>query len=136
MNKKELSYRKQIMIQCVINGLCWIVSGVTSCFKGKVFGLISVIAMAIGMVFMISIFIRKRQSADEMATANLNQAAATAFWIGQMILMLFYLVFNKFLMELTGIRIDLNPYFSGSVLVFLGILNVIVGLGFKKLEEE
>lgn len=136
MSKKELSYRKQIMIQFVINGLCWIVSGVTCCFKGRVFGLVSAIAMAVGMFFMISIFVRKRQSADEMATANLNQAAATAFWIGQMILMLFYLVFNKFLMELTGIRIDLNPFFSGGVLAFLGILNVIVGLGFKKLEDE
>lgn len=124
------------MITFVLNGLCWIVAGVCDCLKGRVFGIISILAMAVGMIFILSFFLKKRQAPDEMATANLNQAAATAYFIGHMVLLVLYLATGKFVTEIIGIKVNLTPFISGGILALLGILNVIVGLGFKKLEDE
>ena len=136
MEKKQLSYRKQIMNFYVFNGISWIVAGISNCFSGKVFSIISIIALLIGTFFTMSIFVKNRQAPDEMARSNMNEAITKAYFIGYLIALLFYLIFGKVILGIIGLDVNLNKYLVEGLLAFIGFLNVIIGITFKKLEEE
>ena len=136
MEKKELSYKTQVNRRYFLNGICWLVSGVCNCFEGKVSAIISIIALALGTFFLISTFVKNRQAPDEMADSNLYKAVSYSFWIGQIVIFVFYVIFNSATQKLIGIKMDLNQFFPGFLLAFLGLFNIIAGIIFKKLEEE
>ena len=136
MEKKQLSYQNQVKMRYLLNGICWLVSGVCNCLNGKAPAIISTIALALGTIFLFSTFAKNRQEPDEMADSNLYKSVTYSFWIGQIVILLFYIIFNNATQKILGIQINLNQLFPGCLLAFIGLFNIIAGVIFEKLEKE
>lgn len=132
----EFSYRRQIQAQYFYTGLAWLVSGSMSLIGTPICLVIDALSLLVALVLTLSLFRRNQEEADEMAESNINAAMAMSFVIGNLILIIISIVFGNIASSILDFSIDISRWLSPSILMFLGIEYVIVGIYFKKLEDN
>ena len=80
-------------------------------------------------------FRKNKEEADEMAEANMNAAMARTLMVGEIILVVFAMVVGNIMVDYMGLKLNIAAYITPGLLIFLGLLDFLVGLFFKQEEQ-
>lgn len=136
MSKKVLSYKDQVKYEYFLNGVLWLLAGILSIPESDVCALISAIFLVCAGGLTVRGIIGKKEKEDEMAEAHINEAMSFSFLAGQIMLIALSLVVGDFFGFILKKPVDISNYISEIVFIIVGIQNIIVGVHFKKLEDE
>ncbi len=136
MKKRQLSVGSQVFWSDMVCGITWIAAGICSCIDAKWAHWAGLICSAMAVLILLAVFRYEKQKYDEMAIEHMTQARAEAFrWVYMVLLcsMLVCTILPSFSEKAVHILLE---NISGLLYVLIGMLNLKVGLAFKRLEEE
>lgn len=137
-NKNELSITDQIKIRYAKHGFSWILTGILRFFDNIPCRILSTIALAVSIYFLVKYMFANKEAEDEMATQNLWKAKA--YTLDQM-----KIIFCLALLAMTTLNFFTNQYFLAAnieqVLVpiaflIMGVENFLIGIIFHYLDKE
>lgn len=134
--KKELSVKKSITLSFTFNGIAWFIIGICFAIDSNITSVISVIALLYIMVNLFKLCTYKRGIRDEMSNFNILKAQAKSYMITALLIAIALLSLGF----IANIFPNTNPFQKDVILPLhfsiLGISFIIVGILFKKYEEE
>ncbi len=134
--KGVLRYADQVKRLNLFIGIIWIFAGIAGMFRSVVSSVFLVLALCFSAYFMFSVFFSKnKEEADEMAIAHENKAMSLSFLIMQILLVLFCLVKDAIL-DPMDLNIDYSRYIVPSIFILMGLMGLLVGVVFHRLEAE
>ena len=134
-SKKIVSYTVQVKHRYLLNGLAWIVAGIFLIIPFKIFTMMSTVCIIATLYLKTMDFRKNKKEADEMAEANMNAAMARTLMVGEIILVVFAMVVGNIMVDYMGLKLNIAAYITPGLLIFLGLLDFLVGLFFKQEEQ-
>lgn len=137
-SKKVFPVGKSIFWRKTISGIFWVFAGVAGVFDNLVCRILTILFLLAGVIALVlaSIIDRSGNDADEMSDYNLLKAKANAGTVLENILCIVVIVF----LLGSGFFQDLDINWSETVpqlfFVIEGVYSLLIGLSFRKLEDE
>ena len=135
MTDKTMSISNQVKYLKTLNGITWILAGISDIFSGAIPSTLTSIFLIISLVLQLKVSLSKKESDDEMSIDNKIKAGAMT----QSIMHIIFCTAAVVLFSLTrfpNLHIDWKNLIVPVFFIFIGIEYIIWGLSFKKLEEE
>ena len=133
--KKTMSFAEQIQTLKVVTGAAWICVGVFSCINNPIFTILQIVALLVCIVNVVRVSSAEKEESDEMAQENLYKAKAKALDLMHGILGLIAIAAMLFLGKNT-VTLDWAEVIPAIFFIILGIQELMIGITFRKLEEE
>ena len=133
--KKTLSYSDQVKLEKIFLGIIWFIVGVLSFADGIPSLIIQAIAAITCILTLLGVSTAKKENADEMAEQNMNRAKALASDY-MLIIYCCIAIFSILFLNNVEFSISLSQIIPGITFMILGTHHLIVGLAFRKFEEE
>lgn len=135
MTDKTMSISNQVKYLKTLNGITWILAGISDIFSGAIPSTLTSIFLIISLVLQLKVSLSKKESDDEMSIDNKIKAGAMT----QSIMHIIFCTAAVVLFALTSfpnLHLDWKNLIVPVFFIFIGIEYIIWGLSFKKLEEE
>ena len=130
-----LSVLDQVKINHTVRGILWGAAGIFGLFDNVICMAHHIVMLLLAIGCHIVLRMHKQEKSDEMSEANLNSARAYTLDFIQLVLLVIAVVVavipNRFLQIL-----DWNHVLPGGLFIVLGLMDLAIGLTFKKLEKE
>ncbi len=136
MRKEIMSIKKQMLFSRIINGIAWIVAGVFNMFDNITCSIISSTAMIVSIYVTISVLKAEKEDDDEMSLQHLLEAKAATQVIIHLVLAILAVILLLTTKVPFMIEINWKSLLVPIVFILLGANDLLVGLTFKRLEEE
>lgn len=136
MRKEIMSIKKQMLFSRIINGIAWIVAGVFNMFDNITCSIISSTAMIVSIYVTISVLKAEKEDDDEMSLQHLLEAKAATQVIIHLVLAILAVILLLSTKVPFMIEINWKSLLVPIVFILLGANDLLVGLTFKRLEEE
>ena len=137
--KKEKSYTTYVKYESIYTGILYVLCGIISFMGGLVENVFVLGALVI--VVAVNVFTRakstfgKWEEADEMAQENINRAKARALEYMELACCI-STVIAMTLFTGVDLPVSLSTFLSSVCFVFVGCSKLLVGILYKKYEEE
>ena len=133
--KKPMSCAEQIRLLKVVSGIAWIVVGIFGCFENTICLIIQILALLLCAINIIRVSAAKKENSDEMAEENLCKAKAKTLDIMHGVFCVIAIA-AIFILGRNTITLDWAKVIPATFFIVLGIEELIVGVVFRKLEDE
>ena len=134
--QKELSVKKQVIIGKMVAGVSWIGAGVCGFIDNRVASIIQIVFFAVAAIAAARMVWSKKEEGDEMADYNLTCAmAGSARW------MHYIMCLAAIALPIIAFVVDSSEWswprvMSWTIFILMGIMDLIAGIIFVKLEAE
>lgn len=133
--KKKLYYSDRVKLEKTFLGVVWTISGVLGFWDGIISLVMQAIASVICIYTLLRVSFAQKEDADEMAEQNMNRAKALTHDYMQIVYCCFAIAAILFLKNMK-LAVSLSELIPNITFIVLGINHLVVGLTFRKLEEE
>ena len=134
--KEVMSIGRQIFLFYTVGGTAFIASGIFELFENIFCNIADIIAMLIAVYAIVTVMKAEKEENDEMSLHNIRLAKART----QEIIYMSILIIGIFLSCITMLPLDLdidwNIWIESIFDIYIGINSLLIGITFKKLEED
>lgn len=135
MTDTTMSISNQVKYLKTLNGITWILAGISDIFSGTIPSTLTSIFLIISLALQLKVSLSKKESDDEMSIDNKIKAGAMTQSIMHIIFCAAAIVLF-ILTRFPNLNIDWKNLIVPVFFIFIGIEYIVWGLSFKKLEEE
>ena len=133
--KKTLYYSDRVKLENTFLGLIWLITGLLGFWDSLISLAMKVVTMIACSYTLFKVMKAQKENADEMAEQNINRAKAFASDYTQITYCVLAIVAMLFLHDVE-LSVDLGKIIPNITFICMGINHLVVGLAFRKFEEE
>ena len=136
MKKKVMSIGIQIFLSRIVDGVAWIVAGIFSLFENIPCTIVCSVALLISIIVTAIVMKAEKEEDDEMSLQHIQAAKAYTQECIHKVIAVIALVLLFVTRMNHGPEINWKLLILPAFYVLLGANDLLVGIKFKKLEEE
>ena len=130
--KSTMSIATKNILQSVVVGLLWMLSGLCIQADKLIFSVVSLISLLLAVTLQVSLGFARAVPGDERSEFNHMKAKASAYTA----ILLGLLLWNVVACLQTLLKIELFKFSRGWILIFIGVVQVIEGIYFHLYEKR